>query len=155
MKARPRRTEREVAALLSEIFSCAGMSSVKRIPILGRTGPDIEINEVGLVVDVKSRRAVPKSALPKQRRAIQFSTGLIAFRLNEMADVANLTYDPVISTPISVSRWYDHMDEWRLEHRGDGITALVLHRPQMPIGNAAVVIKLSDRSLLCQRLHVV
>jgi len=38
MKARPRRVEREIAALLSEKFTAIGMRPVVRIAVLGRTG---------------------------------------------------------------------------------------------------------------------
>lgn len=60
MKARPRRAENRVAEVLSKIFSDVGKSPVKRIPVLGREGPDITWNEVKLIVDVKSRKANPK-----------------------------------------------------------------------------------------------
>ena len=52
--------ENRVAAYLSALFAGIGLSPVERIPVLGRTGPDLTINELGLVVDVKSRQACPK-----------------------------------------------------------------------------------------------
>jgi hypothetical protein len=44
------------------------------------------------------------------------------------------------------------MDEWTRANEPDGISAIVLHRPQMPIGHSTVVISLQDRSKLCHRL---
>ena len=61
MKARPRSVERKVAAFLSRYFVQLGLSPVERIPVLGRSGPDITSNEWGLVIDVKSRLEVPKT----------------------------------------------------------------------------------------------
>jgi len=59
-RRRWKRVEVRVAEILSEIFSDAGKDPVERIPILGRTGPDISHNQIELIVDVKSRHQVPK-----------------------------------------------------------------------------------------------
>lgn len=64
MKRRPRRVEQKVAEHLTAFFAHLGLPEVKRIPVLGRTGPDIEINEFGLIVDVKSRQSVPTQSFP-------------------------------------------------------------------------------------------
>ncbi len=58
MKARPRCVERSVAEALSSILN----TPVERIPVLGRTGPDLTYHPpLNLIVDVKSRINVPVS----------------------------------------------------------------------------------------------
>jgi hypothetical protein len=154
VKARPRSVERKVAQYLSRVFSDIGKSPVERIPVLGRTGPDITCNEVGLVIDVKSRLQVPKSSLPAQGHIIRFTNDLIVFRLMDIQNLPSLAEGRPVDAPASVMEWYSHMDKWTQEHKPGGITALVLHRPRMPIGNSGVVINYSDRSLLCHRLQL-
>jgi hypothetical protein len=135
MKARPRCAERTLARLLSDEFEKAGFSRVERIPVLGREGPDIEINELGLVIDVKSRLEVPRGYFEQP-----MDWGIhCAFPLSMLMDPQP---DPVQkhSTSILVTRWLDHMDEWRRENYPDGISMLLLHRPQMPYGKAVIVI---------------
>ena len=60
MKARPRAVENRIAEALNVHFEYLGLAPVERIPVLGRTGPDLTTNEMNLVVDVKSRLEVPK-----------------------------------------------------------------------------------------------
>ena len=150
MKARPRKIERRVAECLSTFFSDVGKSPVVRIPILGRTGPDIELNELKWIIDVKSRISVPKSILPGARE-IFWSHNLVAFRLEDTPFIKKqikeggyFTVTPCLNCQKSVKDWYDHMDEWTQEHCKDGLTMLILHRPRLPIGHSAVVIKFED-----------
>ena len=51
-----------MAEHLTAFFNSLGLREVHRIPVLGRTGPDIEINEFGLIIDVKSRLSVPTAS---------------------------------------------------------------------------------------------
>ena len=37
------------------------MDPVERLPVIGRTGPDITMNKLALAVDIKSRLEVPKA----------------------------------------------------------------------------------------------
>ena len=155
MKARPRRVEREVARILNELFSVVGKSPVERIPVLGRTGPDISINESGLVIDVKSRKSVPKLILCGQGQIIRMGD-LIGFRMSDMMALLKMeTVSPgEVKQSIIVQRWFDHMDEWTKVKRVGGITALVLHKSgtRMPIGNSTVIIKENERKILCQAI---
>jgi hypothetical protein len=149
MKGRPRSVEREVAAQLSVI----GRSPVERIPVLGRTGPDITYcPPLNLIVDVKSRKACPVSMLANAR--CLFRAGdLIGVRLEDLlwAPIAmNGEPRPLSKT---VAAWLDHMEEWTRAHEPDGISAIILHRPRMPIGHATVIIYQSDWKKLCQRLN--
>lgn len=147
MKRRPRRIESEVARHLTLFSQKRGCSPVERIPVLGRTGPDISINELELVVDVKSRKACPKSFELKPGEILRTDDGLIAVRLDEL----NLLYgnqrsSKEIPASVVVRRWLDHMDEWRQEHEADGISAIVLHRPGTRVSHAPFVIYRSERS---------
>ena len=154
MKARPRRVEREVARHLNELFSDAGMSPVERIPVLGRTGPDITINECGLVIDVKSRKEVPKLILPAQGQVLRMGN-LISFRLSELMDVISAKELEMEWTgnSVIVQRYWDHMNEWTLTEREmPSVTCVILHKSgaRMPIGNSSVIILEKERTKLCQ-----
>jgi len=148
MKARPRRAEREIAGLLSGFFIQYGLGPVERIPVLGREGPDISMNELSIAIDVKSRLSVPKMALAdKDRFLFSEKNGetLLCCRLttlfNHLIKPFSIVYtleDPP-ETSKTVYEWYSHMAKWALYH--DAIPALVLHRPRMPFANATFVIK--------------
>jgi len=67
---------------------------------------------------------------------------------------------PLIGTPftkimdrtsITVSAWFDHMDAWRKDHQPDGITALVLHRPNLPYGLSTFVMSTIQLKEFIQR----
>lgn len=147
MKARPRSVEREVAKHLTDFFLTIGCSPVERIPILGRTGPDITINEFKLVIDVKSRLEVPKMYFIHDDFILDFPDGLLGVRLENM----HLLAAPLTKircsnfSSVLVRRWYDHMNEWTQEEVPDGINALVLHRPKMPIGKSLLIISKLNR----------
>ena len=149
MKSRPRRVENRVAAELSHWFTEIGLSPVERIPVLGRTGPDITINELGLVVDVKSRLEVPKSVFGGF--VVQFGD-LIAAPLRCLPELAR-PYSLVVPRPERkiVADYYAHMKEWVDAKYPSGIAALVLHRPKMPIGKSMLVISSSDRKEFSHR----
>lgn len=162
MKSRPRGIERKVAEHLSAAFKAFGMSPVERIPVLGRTGPDITINEARFVIDVKSRLAVPRSVyVPPGACLVRFDDGLIAFRLENIlalldGEITTYTQMPRMGTSKTVRDWYYHMRAWTTAHQPDGITMLVLHRSgvdgsRMPVGTASVVISHSDYSTLSLR----
>jgi hypothetical protein len=153
MKARPRRAERDVAALLSKFFRSIGRSPVERIPVLGRTGPDITLNALGLVVDVKSRIEVPMGAFFEHPVCYQGIYDAVP-----LAKVADLLISEGIVVPFKskqVDYWYAHMDEWTQVHQPDGISALVLHRPKMPYGKAMLILKNRRRFIeKCQTMQM-
>ncbi len=154
MKGRPRRVEREVAAHLSKIFSDIGNTPVERIPVLGRTGPDITWNSIKFIVDVKSRKAVPACMLASDYELLTTEDGLLGFRLDQMSHITeDWMTEPATQSSKTVKDWLDHMNEWTKVHEPDGISAIILHRPGMPIGNSTVIIFNSSRSALCKRLH--
>ena len=147
MKARPRRIENRVAQVLTAQFEPLGLSPVERIPVLGRRGPDLTWNEIKLIVDVKSRKACPKSF---------FHEGLFRHQKLLACPVGDITVfncDLMGDLPASkqVNRWFHHMDEWTKAEMPSGITALVLHLPGLPVGRSALVIHTDDH-LLIQKL---
>jgi len=150
MKPRPRSIERKVAAYLSERFLQLGLSPVERIPVLGRTGPDISLNELNIVIDVKSRLEVPVSVFCPRNEFRYICNGLISVPLCNFLDIFenNLVcrQDYVFSK--IVQDYYDHIDEWTRTNIPSGITALVLHRPKKPIGNSILVISNLNRRRL-------
>jgi hypothetical protein len=154
MKARPRSVEREVATYLSSLYSLAGYGVVERIPILGRTGPDITINETGFVIDVKSRISVPKSHMLRDNEIGRFGLGVSAdyfgVRLNCLGHTDMMFRD--IRPSIMVWDWLCHMDEWTQKYMPNGISAIILHRPGTRIANTTFVVKIEDWRNVCQRM---
>jgi len=149
MKPRPRKIERLVAEQLSAFYLSMGWKPVVRIPILGREGPDIEINESNLVIDVKSRLEVPKSHIVRDDEMYLFSNGLIGVKLE---DIARLWTDeepcPYHNASKIVMGYWRHMDAWRQENCPGGVTCIILHRPGLAVKNSTVVIHPLQRSLL-------
>lgn len=147
MKSRPRSIERKVAEYLTGFYATRGWSPVERIPVLGRTGPDISINESDLVIDVKSRLEVPKFIFADG--IVLYGDTLIGVRLK---DIGKLYTDegPTLTLPLSklVSGYWAHMDEWRLENERAKVTCVILHRPGMPVKNSMVIISKTQKGNL-------
>ena len=96
MKARPRRAEREVARHLSSFFEALGLPAVERIPVLGRTGPDITWNEFKLIVDVKSRLSVPKGISIPKGKVYRGGLNWFGVRLEEIPLLAKINAAEII-----------------------------------------------------------
>ena len=143
MKPRPRAVENRVAAYLTDLFVRSGLSPVARIPVLGRTGPDITLNELKLVIDVKSRLECPKT---------YFTDSVcsdFAFRIIPLCALAPFLAGRVPPRELSftsalVRGYWSHMDEWRRANEPEGITAIIMHRPKMPVGRAVLIISEED-----------
>ena len=155
MKARPRAKERRVAEILSKEFVACGYKPVVRIPVLGRTGPDISLNELKFVIDVKSRIEVPQSVyVPRGACVVHFEAyDLVGFRLENFGGLLHgeiHQYERFLrhGQMTNVVKWFKHMDEWTKANEPDGITTLVLHHSGihdglMPVGHSTVVISYS------------
>jgi hypothetical protein len=145
VKDRPRSIEREAAKAISEFYARIGASPVSRIPVLGREGPDIEINETKLVIDVKSRLQVPKGALAPKGSLIQLDDDLLGVRISEVELAFHAPLYPE-TRPASdlVYRWWLHMDRWRKVECPSGISVLALHRPGMHIASITLVFHILD-----------
>lgn len=139
MKPTPRRAENRIAEYLSEEFEHYGLSPVERIPVIGREGPDITINEFGLVIDVKSRKSVPKSYLVSSP-VLGYAHALIPLKC--LKD--NLHYIPKYGAVYSktVNQWLAHMDKWRQDNYPDGISGVIIRKPvsSLPFGSSVLVI---------------
>lgn len=141
MKARPRSVENRVADALNAHFKLLGMTPVERIPVLGRTGPDLSINELKLVVDVKSRIEVPKALFFPLRVPFHFEN-MVAVRL---VDLNRLWVPDGSAVPLDFSSkivrgYLAHMEEWTAANVEGGISCVILHRPEMPIGSSVAII---------------
>lgn len=147
MKRRPRRCENRAAEELNRWFAKIGHAPVSRIPTTGRTGPDIEINDMHLVIDVKSRLEVPKSYMVESGAW----GDLIGVSLRKLDSITNILQFPQITPCKTVSNYFSHMDEWTSVRRPGYITALILHRPGMPFGRAVFIIHKSQQEELIKR----
>lgn len=150
--------ERFIAAELNTVLSGIGnYSSIERIPLLGREGPDLTVNELGLVINVKSRTRIPERLFPKKAQTM-FIGDYLVFRLEELHRAACArpftAMLPENATPSwkQLKDWYELMDKWTQEFKPEGITSIVIHRPRMPYGHAGVVIKISDLGRLTCRI---
>jgi len=143
MKSRPRRAENEVAKRLTAFFVNINMDPVERLPVIGRTGPDISMNQLGLAVDVKSRLEVPKSVFEVEPGRVMKMQTYAIMRLADVELLASYDLSFQVSYKYSkmVRRWFVHMDRWRREHRENGFTALVLHKPKMKYDDAVLVVQ--------------
>lgn len=148
--------ERRVATELNRVLSDVGeFTPVERIPLLGRAGPDLTVNETNLVVNVKSRLKIPVGCFPKAGEMLEFAPksadGLVCFRLEELSRIDRLfNYMPTKPSK-QIIDWWQWMDKWTKEFQPAGITCIVIHRPRMPIGHAGVVLQTKDlRRLSCQ-----
>jgi hypothetical protein len=152
VKGRPRSIEREVAHWITRLSAPKGYAPVHRIPVLGRAGPDLTINEFGLVIDVKSRLSVPESVFVNLHGMIALA-GLVGVRLDDLG----LLLDPTIKPwyfpkpSIVVQRWFNHMDEWRREYRYGDVTCLVLHRPGRHVNTSTLIVAADERYKLYDR----
>ena len=143
MKPRPRCAENGIARELNKVFLPLGFSEIKRIPVLGREGPDLTINETGLVVDVKSRQQCPISYFSVDEMLLS-NAGVCAVSILNLSRFSEIVEYKKITDSIMVRRWLDHMDEWRKTELPWGISTIILHRPRLPYGKSMVVFYLSD-----------
>jgi len=149
-RARWKDVERTAAAKFTELLSGVGMSPMVRIPILGREGPDLTLNESRLVVNVKSRKVIPGRLFAPGLLTMRYEGDLIGFRLSRLLTfTGNEIY--VRQAPWKpLQEWYELMEKWTKEFEPDGISCIVLHRPGMPVGNSTVVIHQKNlRRLIC------
>jgi hypothetical protein len=149
-RERWKNVERSVAAQLNAVLSDIGnYSPIERIPLLGREGPDLTVNELGLVINVKSRKDFHPRLFPRAFQLLPIGD-LVCFRLDNLllAD----KYEACTPTkPLKqLIEFYWFMDKWTREFEPAGITSIIIHRPRMPIGHAGVVVHNKDlRRLLC------
>jgi hypothetical protein len=134
--------------MLSAVFVALGHAPVERQPVIGRTGPDLTLNAVGLVVDVKSRLEVPKTYIGGCPR---LHGELIVFPLK----LLGLPIEPLpcYHRSLLVERYWEHMDAWRRQKMPAGVTAVVLHRPALRFSAAQLVIHVDQFNLFEEKLY--
>jgi hypothetical protein len=161
MKPVPREAENRTAAMLNEyLFTPLGLPYVHRQPVIGRTGPDITLNEFKLVVDSKSRKRVPICIWGQPRKRITTYTRPVWMLIDDvllavpMNRITWINEEPRIvfhSETKEIADYYNHMDAWRKAECPDGITALALRKPGMGGKMTLFVIGLSQVELFRER----
>ncbi len=158
MKSAPRRAENAISDLLNAKLKLIGASPVSRVPVTGRTGPDISINEIGLVIDVKNRGEIPMGIF--HDKPVSFGPYL-AVPLDQLELLLTDEPTPIDFTSKIVSGYMDHMHEWTVANYPNGITCVILHksgacaamqhRQKMPFGKSMFVIHFESRRRLRER----
>ena len=141
MKSRPRTAENKIADQFSNVFIKYGYEPVIRIPVLGRTGPDLTINETKLVIDAKSRIQTPVSFIIP---CFVTHGNLLALPISKMDTLCFYDPQPVEYTSKIIGDWLDHMNEWTVKNVPDGISGITLHRPKLAFDKAVLVFYKSD-----------
>ena len=145
-----KQVERGAAEELNRVLSGIGnFTPVARIPLLGREGPDLTVNETGLVINVKSRSVIPARLFPEHSQLLRIGD-LVVFRLAALPLASR--YEPCepMQPWKKLQDWYDLMDQWTQEYQPGGISAIFLHRPRMPYGNMGIAIHHANlRRLSC------
>lgn len=151
MKARPRSVENQVAAALNQHFQTLAVAPVERIPVLGRSGPDLTTNELNLIVDVKSRLEIPRAIFIPLAVPFCFDD-LTLVRLANLPTLWDAQYSPAAMDFSSklIRSYLAHMDEWTRANAPDGISCVILHRPKMPIGDSVAAIYSTSRRRLIE-----
>jgi hypothetical protein len=158
MKSAPRRAENAVAKFLTEKSELVGASPIERKPCTGRTGPDVSINELGLIVDVKSRGEVPNCIFYDE--LVTFGS-YIAVPLDKFELLIDGEPREVPVKSKIVDGYFNHMDEWTTDHSPNGITCVILHKSgasgvmrgkaKMPYGKSMVIISTQSRRRLKEK----
>lgn len=153
MKGVPRKNENRAAAEMTALMPQFGLTfQWKRIPVIGRTGPDITFpNPLNLAIDTKVRKSVPKTMFKHLDSQPIFDT-IMGARLCRLKDLRK-AYDHPLPWELGhrhvvtaaemwwskqVLDWLVHMRDWVDKHYGQAM--LILRRPHMSMKNAAVVI---------------
>lgn len=160
--------EREIAKILTKQLSDIGNDFLmRRIPILGREGPDLTFpNPYHLVIDVKSRLKVPKGlfkciipgqwrwldarAQPMHTLPLYWACNLEDFTKAVTNNLPNpnkidITTYSIMWRSVVVHRWLEHIQQHAKQFvddrgRAQQFGALILHRPRMPYGKSVVLI---------------
>jgi len=159
MKGRPRRIENRVAEEMSKFYESIDMSPVVRIPVTGRTGPDISLNEMKLAIDVKSRKSCPIKIRPNRGELtyvrhphLLSGTRWVGCQIQDLASIKvaqHFSHDYTlreVKPSKMIQNWLDHMDEWSQQQyittQDEGlISALVIHNPGNQVKSAVLIVK--------------
>jgi len=144
-RGRWKRFERRVADEINSQVSQYGCKTETRIPVNGRTGPDIYFSEVGMAVSVKQRLAVPLSYEAPQDGVVLFGD-LYAARLHHAFDLFRRLDKEGVTRQTKggsrvVARWHREILEW-CEAQGDSspFPVLVIAKPATWVRNATFLV---------------
>jgi hypothetical protein len=104
-----------------------------------------------LVVDVKSRIEVPKALFFPLIGPFRFD-GMVGVRVKNLCSFWDDEH-PAASLDYSsktVRDYLAHMEEWTKENCPDGVSCIVLHRPELPIGSSVAIIQSHSRRRLIE-----
>lgn len=142
--------ETKTAKFLNDTFSPYNISPTARKPVNGRHGPDLEPNELGLIIDIKHRNEIPIGFYLEH--GIEVRGNLLIVRLEEILDLLNEEIDPVTlphrKPSMIVNRYWKNIDKSRVPN---GTPCLVLHHKNKSIGASTFVINRKDLKNLQNR----
>jgi len=149
--------EKKIAEELNKYFSKIGMKNVERIPILGRNGPDLTVNESGLLIDVKHRLTNPKYLQLEDKQVAQVGSSLLMVKVKDIKLLAETEKIDIILRGSRIVRgYYDHKYSHSRQKRympnGDVIPCNILQYPNCKYQDSVIIISKSDRSLLNERV---
>jgi hypothetical protein len=159
MKRGPRQAETRFADYLSLHFGALGLSPVERVPVIGRTGPDITFNELWLAIDAKRREEVPISAwkLTDTCTIVEYADGICVSQLKNFSRLLTSEDPPQKINEKStktISGYLEHMAGWKFHHKDmpellrGAIPAVVCRKTGGRTANALFVIYKEDLRLL-------
>src|SRR5450759_4780854 len=149
MKARPRYAENQTVSELNKFFTTLGLDPVERLPITGRTGPDLGWNDFKLICDCKSRLEIPKGNVGLEVPTY-FGPDMLGIPLTHLSDVGSpIAY---VKPSKTVHGYLEHMESWTRAHVRDGISCIMLHRPKLPYGKSTLLIYSTDLRRFNERI---
>ena len=149
--------EKKIAEQLNIYFNEIGMKEIARIPILGRNGPDLTVNESGLLIDVKHRLSNPKFLQMEDGQVAKVGHSLLAVKVKDIYSLAETDrIDVALRGSRLVHKYYDHMHSHSREKKympnGNAIPCIILHYPNHEYKDSILIIGKNDRSLLNERI---
>jgi hypothetical protein len=149
--------EKKIAEEINKYFTSVGMNPIERIPILGRDGPDLTVNESGLLIDVKHRISNPKLFQFEDGRVAQSGKFLLAVKIKDIKLLAEgKDIDIMLKSSRVVRKYYEHMRDHSKKKKylpdGNVIPCIILHYPGCKYEDSVLIIDKNDRSLLYERI---
>lgn len=141
-----------------------------RLPAMGRSGPDVDVNDYHWVIDVKSRIEVPKTISKIVNKDVNIKWYIkapgfgnpcsfwYACRLDHLDVMFDFDWEEADFASIMIHRWLEKMRRWGAKNpwKGvEGIGMVVLHRPRKPVGSSVVLMAQKDWLRVMEILEVI